>query len=158
MADARRPQRNLRLPPFRFATALLLLAVVPTLAGCRASETAAPEAGGAPNAVATRAATHPIPWFAGSVEEAFALAKAERKPVFLYWGAVWCPPCHALRTKIFPRPEFQARLAATVPVYLDGDTERAQIWGEKLGTSGYPTVIVFDADGREVTRIPSLLP
>jgi len=134
-----------------------LLAVMPALAGCRAAETAAPEPGPKPTAVATTAAD-PIRWFQGTVEEAFALAKAERKPVFLYWGAVWCPPCHALRTKLFTRPEFQARLASTVAVYLDGDTERAQTWGEKLGTSGYPTVIVFDADGREVTRIPSLLP
>lgn len=98
-----------------------------------------------------------IPWFGGTVEEAFALAKVERRPVFLYWGAVWCPPCHVLRTRLFPRPEFRARLAATVPVYLDGDTERAQIWGEKLGAAGYPTVMVFDPDGREVTRINSLI-
>ena len=129
-----------------FSAAVVVLTAAFACAGCRATRADA------------SAAADPIPWFPGTVEEAFALAKAERKPVFLYWGAVWCPPCHALRTKIFPRPEFQARLAATVPVYLDGDTERAQIWGEKLGTSGYPTVIVFDADGREVTRIPSLLP
>jgi thioredoxin-related protein len=99
-----------------------------------------------------------LPWFRGSVEEAFALAKRERRPVFLYWGAVWCPPCHALRTKLFTRPEFRSRIAAAVAVYLDGDTERAQIWGEKLGTQGYPTVIVFDPDGHEITRLDSSLP
>ncbi|HNU84110.1 MAG TPA: thioredoxin family protein, partial [Thermoanaerobaculia bacterium] len=110
-----------------------------------------PPAAETPEVMATGAEKgDPIPWFEGTVEEAFALAKQERKPVFLYWGAVWCPPCHVLRTKLFTRPDFQARLAATVPVYLDGDTERAQIWGEKLHTLGYPTVIIFDADGNEV--------
>ena len=99
-----------------------------------------------------------LPWFQGSVEEAFARARRERKPVFLYWGAVWCPPCHALRTKLFTRPEFRSRIASTVAVYLDGDTERAQIWGEKLKTQGYPTVIVFDPDGHELTRLDSSLP
>ncbi len=114
----------------------------------------------APSAPATDVAGpgDDLPWFEGSVEEAFALAARERRPIFLYWGAVWCPPCHALRSRLFTRPEFRVRLAESVAVYLDGDTERAQIWGEKLGTAGYPTVIVFDADGREVTRIATMLP
>lgn len=137
----------------------LAAVAVAALVACSPSTPPAPEAAAtSAGAVAKSEKTDTIPWFQGTVEEAFALARSERKPVFLYWGAVWCPPCHALRTKLFTRPEFQARLASTVPVYLDGDTERAQVWGEKLGTQGYPTVIVFDADGREVTRIPSALP
>jgi len=135
--------------------AALVLLLLTAACGGPARQQAAPEP--APEAV-TAPADDGIPWFEGSVEAAFELAKRERRPVFLYWGAVWCPPCHALRARIFPRPEIRARLAAAVPVYLDGDTERAQIWGEKLGTQGYPTVIVFDADGREITRLPSLLP
>jgi len=137
--------------PFRRGAALAFAIVL--LGAC------APATQEAPPAPATPVADHGdgIPWFGGTVEEAFALAKQERRPVFLYWGAVWCPPCHVLRTRLFPRPEFRSRLAATVPVYLDGDTERAQIWGEKLGAAGYPTVMIFDPDGREVTRINSLI-
>ena len=99
-----------------------------------------------------------IAWFEGSVEEAFAHAREENKPLFLYWGAVWCPPCHYLKTKIFTREEFVAQTRSTVPVYLDGDTERAQIYGERFGTQGYPTVILFNPAGREITRMPSSLP
>ena len=99
-----------------------------------------------------------IAWFQGSVEEAFAYAKETRKPVFLYWGAVWCPPCHYLKDKIFTKPEFVAKSKLFVPVYLDGDTERAQIWGEKLDTNGYPTVIVLDPEGVEVLRMSSEVP
>jgi hypothetical protein len=136
----------------RAAPAALLVALLPLAPACR-------PAAEAPVAAESPTVDHGdgIPWFGGTVEAAFAKAKAERRPVFLYWGAVWCPPCHVLRTRLFPRPEFQARLAASVPVYLDGDTERAQIWGEKLGTLGYPTVIVFDPEGREITRIHSLI-
>lgn len=146
--------RTIRRSVFRpVAPLAALLVIVPLAAGCAKKAAEAPIVAAAP----TVDHGDGIPWFGGTVEEAFALAKAERKPLFLYWGAVWCPPCHVLRTRLFPRPEFRARLANAVPVYLDGDTERAQIWGEKLQTAGYPTVLVFDPDGREVMRINALI-
>ncbi|MDH3351308.1 MAG: thioredoxin family protein, partial [Gammaproteobacteria bacterium] len=95
-----------------------------------------------------------IDWFDGTVDEAFAAAKEAGKPIFLYWGAVWCPPCHAISATVFKSPEFIERSQLFVPVYLDGDKEHAQAYGEKFGVRGYPTMIVFDADGVELTRIP----
>ncbi len=95
-----------------------------------------------------------IDWFDGSVEEAFAVANESGKPVYLYWGAVWCPPCHAISATIFKSPEFIERSKLFVAVYLDGDTENAQVYGEKFGVRGYPTMIVFDSGGSELTRVP----
>lgn len=97
---------------------------------------------------------HAIPWHAGDVDAAFARARAEGKPLFLYWGAKWCPPCNQVKAEIFSKPEFIAKSSLFVPVYLDGDTERAQRLGERFGVMGYPTMLVFDAGGRELTRIP----
>lgn len=96
-----------------------------------------------------------IHWHEGDVDSAFALAKSSGKPLFLYWGAEWCPPCHYLKNKIFTRPSFVDRMQDFVPVYLDGDTARAQILGEELDVQGYPTVIVFNPLGEEVMRMPS---
>ena len=98
-----------------------------------------------------------IAWYPGSVEEAFEEAERSAKPLFLYWGAVWCPPCNAMKSTLFQQPEFIAETRNFVAVYLDGDTERAQVWGEKHDAVGYPSVIVFDAAGRELTRLPGTL-
>lgn len=95
-----------------------------------------------------------IHWFEGSVEEGFALAKAENKPVYLYWGAVWCPPCQEIKHTVFKSKQFIAQTGLFVPLYLDGDTSRAQTWGDRFGVKGYPTMIVFNPAGEEVTRIP----
>lgn len=95
-----------------------------------------------------------IDWFDGTVDEAFAVARESGKPIYLYWGAVWCPPCHAIAATIFKSPEFIERSRLFVPVYLDGDTANAQAYGEKFGVRGYPTMVVFNSSGVELTRIP----
>mgnify|MGYP001084774456 CR=1 FL=1 len=94
-----------------------------------------------------------IDWFDGTVERAFEHAKATNTPLFLYWGAVWCPPCVEIRQTVFKSPQFRAQTKLFVPVYLDGDTEQAQAWGDEFGTKVYPTMIVFNPAGEEVTRI-----
>jgi thiol-disulfide isomerase/thioredoxin len=94
-----------------------------------------------------------IAWYEGSVDAAFATARAQNKPVFLYWGAKWCPPCHELKATVFSRPDFIEKLKLFIPVYLDGDDPGAQKWGEKFGVSGYPTVLVLKADRSELARI-----
>ena len=95
-----------------------------------------------------------IDWFEGDTAAAFAAAKASGQPLFLYWGAEWCPPCAQIKATIFSRPEFQERSRLFVPVYLDGDLPSAQKLGERFGVIGYPTMILFRPDGTEITRLP----
>ncbi len=137
--------------------ALLSLLALAPLAAC-APEPAREAEPSLPAQTAAGAHGDGIAWFAGTTEEAFAAAAAQGRPLFLYWGAEWCPPCHYLKDKIFRQPEFVAKSRAFIAVYLDGDTERAQIWGEKFGTVGYPTVIIFDPQGREALRMTSGIP
>ncbi|HEU5136815.1 MAG TPA: thioredoxin family protein [Steroidobacteraceae bacterium] len=94
-----------------------------------------------------------IAWFNGNVESAFASAKAANKPVLLYWGAQWCPPCKQLKSAVFNRPDFIEKSKLFVAVYLDGDLPDAQKWGDEFRVTGYPTVVVFKADRTEITRI-----
>ena len=132
--------------------AAVVLASGLALAGCEA-ETEAPPVEPAALADDYQA----IHWHEGTVEEAFAEAERSAKPLFLYWGAVWCPPCNLMKSTLFRQPEFIATTRDFVAVYLDGDTQRAQVWGEKHDAVGYPTLIVFDSEGKQLTRLPGTL-
>jgi thiol-disulfide isomerase/thioredoxin len=134
---------------------IVVICVLLALAGC-GRKAPAPESLPAPGAASTAAVHLPegIAWFDGDVDAAFAAAKAAGKPLFLYWGAEWCPPCAQIKATIFNRREFQERSHLFVPVYLDGDTPSAQKHGETFGVVGYPTMILFRSDGREITRLP----
>ncbi|HEU4779136.1 MAG TPA: thioredoxin family protein [Steroidobacteraceae bacterium] len=94
-----------------------------------------------------------IAWFVGPVESAFESAKATNKPVLLYWGAQWCPPCKQLKSAVFNRPDFIEKSKLFVAVYLDGDLPDAQKWGDEFRVTGYPTVVVLKGDRTEITRI-----
>lgn len=111
------------------------------------------------NAIAAGAAEHDsangIAWRKDNdVDAAFALAKSSKKPVFLYWGAVWCPPCNQVKATIFNRQDFIEKSRHFVPVYLDGDTPGAQKLAAQFKVRGYPTMILFKPDGTEITRLP----
>lgn len=148
---------------------LMMLALIVLLGAC--GQGAAPDAATAPESETNTEALAPtealpapeaeaedhIAWYEGDVESAFSHAKSEGQPLFLYWGAVWCPPCYYLKHTVFQKPEVMEKIHQFVPVYLDGDMESAQIWGEHFDVQGYPTTILFTPDGAEFMRMPTAL-
>ena len=145
--------------PTRHALSMLALAAL--LAACSKPADVPPAVAAAPKAPAVAAADRAetgIAWKYASndteVDAAFALAKAEAKPVFVYWGAKWCPPCNHVKATLFNRQDFIERSRAFVPVYVDGDSPGAQKLGARFRVSGYPTMLLFSAQGTELTRLP----
>ena len=140
----------------------LILALTLVLAAC--SPTPAPKSSGASVTDSAAAAGAPpvagsahgdgIAWRKGDVDAAFVAAKTDNKPLFLYWGAVWCPPCNQVKATLFNRQDFIERSRYFVPVYIDGDSPRAQQLGARFHVVGYPTMILFRPDGSEVMRLP----
>jgi thioredoxin-related protein len=147
----------------------LAFALAAALTACSKTDAPAPAAPPAATATTSAAPAAPAATPAGDqhegiawtqaasdadVDAAFAQAKAQGKPVFVYWGAKWCPPCNQVKATLFNRMDFIERSRAFVPVYIDGDSPGAQKLGKRFRVSGYPTMVLFKPDGTELTRLP----
>ena len=143
--------------PARLAlsTALLALALDGPAMAAQADTTTTAATTSATTSAAT---TTGVAWVSAATDaditRAFAQARAEKKPLLLYWGAKWCPPCNQLKATLFNRADFIARTRSVVAVNIDGDLPGAQRLGARFKVRGYPTMILMAADGREITRLP----
>ncbi|UOD31898.1 thioredoxin family protein [Massilia violaceinigra] len=98
-------------------------------------------------------ATSVIGWH-HDADAAFAQARATARPVFLYWGARWCPPCNRLKAAVLSQPGFATLASSFVPLHIDGDAPGAQRAADRLQLRSYPTLVLYRPDGAEITRLP----
>jgi len=96
-------------------------------------------------------------------EAAKALAAKEKKLIYLdFTGSDWCPPCKALHKNVLVKPEFLDYAKENlVLVVVDFPRKRKlepelaksnKALAKKFGVRGYPTIVIIDADGKELHR------
>lgn len=95
--------------------------------------------------------------------KALEQAKAEKKLVLLdFTGSDWCPPCKNLHAKVLTSEEF-TKFAKENLVLVELDFPRSKEQSDELkkanrelskkfGVRGYPTIIVLDANEKELFR------
>ncbi|NNJ85638.1 MAG: DUF953 domain-containing protein [Akkermansiaceae bacterium] len=95
-----------------------------------------------------------------NVDEALAKGKKENKPVMVeFTGSDWCPPCIMMHKKVFSKKAFtDAASKKFILVKIDIPRKDKELYAKnqkvlkKYRVSGVPTVILFDADGKEFSR------
>jgi thiol:disulfide interchange protein len=90
-------------------------------------------------------------------------AKAEHKLIFLDVYTGWCYWCKKLQQETFPSAEGRAALAGMVPLRIQTEDDKYKPtkdveFEKRFNIEGFPTMLVLDANGREVAREPGFLP
>ena len=86
--------------------------------------------------------------------EAAAKAKQENKLMLMDVYATWCVPCKELDKTVFSDDKIGEFINSKfVSLKVDGEKGEGPELMEKFGVPGYPTIILFDSDGKEIDRL-----
>jgi thiol:disulfide interchange protein DsbD len=103
--------------------------------------------------VAAAAKEEHADWLEQDLEGALAKAQAEHKVVLVDIYAEWCAQCKELDEKTWPEAGVKQWLAQNaVAIRIDTDARRKDL-ATKLQIRSYPTVLLLDAEGRELRRL-----
>jgi thiol:disulfide interchange protein len=104
-----------------------------------------------------------VEWGVG-LKAAQAAATQGNRPIMVnFTGSDWCGWCVRLKAEVFDTPEFAAWAAAKV-VLLEADfpnenppapaqAEENQALAAQFRIEGFPTIVIFKADGTELGRL-----
>ena len=84
--------------------------------------------------------------------KAITFARREKKPLFVHFYGIWCPPCNMLEESVYPTETFQKAAEGWIKLALDADAELSWAWKAKFKVGGYPTLLALDERGQEVDR------
>ena len=90
----------------------------------------------------------------GDFKSLVAQAEKEDKLIFIDAFAEWCGPCKYMSSNIFPLKEVGDYLNKNfVNAKIDMEKGEGPAIGRKFNVRGYPTFLILDSNGKEITRI-----
>ena len=94
-----------------------------------------------------------VTWLS-SLNDGYRRAIADRKPIFVFVGAQWCPTCRKLST-VLEAAKVQEELARWTPVHLDMEAQQEDAAG--LGVTAVPALRLRTAGGQPVAERDNLV-
>lgn len=85
-----------------------------------------------------------------SYEEALAASETEEKPIQVYFGAEWCPPCQGMKAEVFTHSSVIDASHAVIWVQVDVDDEPEM--ASKYGILAVPTMVYIDHQEEVILR------
>lgn len=90
----------------------------------------------------------------GTLNELRAEATSAKKLIFVDVYTTWCGPCKVMAADIFPQPVVGNYMNATfVNAKFDAEKGEGIEIAAKYEVKAYPTMLILDAQGKEVGRI-----
>ncbi len=95
-------------------------------------------------------------WYEGAagLAEALDVQRRDRLPLFLYIYTDWCPYCRQFERELLTDAEVDSYLDAVLAVRLNPESggQESQL-ARRFGVRGYPTLVVYSADGRTASYV-----
>jgi len=137
----------------RHVLVIIAVAAITIATGCSRPESAPV----APVQTISNHATVEIVWET-DMPSALERARSEGKPVLVNFYADWCVWCKRLESTTLRDAKVATVLQnEVVPLSLDVDDEGKEL-SNQYRVDGLPTIIVLDAAGQEIGRIPGYMP
>ncbi len=96
----------------------------------------------------TTAGAESTRWY--TYEEGILASSTKDMPVFIEFYADWCSPCIAMEENTYPDPRVISELRDFVAIKVD--TQKRIDVETRYGIAYYPTVVLLDPKGKEITR------
>lgn len=92
-----------------------------------------------------------------SLDEGLRRAATEDRLVLADVSAIWCSSCRSFDRKVLADPQVRDLIDERfVFVRLEYESDEGRAFSERHGISGFPRLVVLDATGRLVARLPTV--